>query len=90
MLAHATCNSSKSDYLAADDHLSHWLDRNRVHGNELGRRFNEVGVVHDLTASVRIAEWAYAQEAVTGGRVWSRGREFVSLSSSWSDLFLGW
>jgi hypothetical protein len=90
VLAHATCNSSKADYLAADDHLGHWLDRNRMLGDELGRRFNEVGVVHDVITSVRIAEWAYAQEALTGGRVWNRGRELVSLSSSWSSLFLGW
>jgi hypothetical protein len=90
VLAHAGCNGRKGDYLAAQDHLGHWLDRNRAYGDELGRRFNEIGAVHDLNASVRIAEWAYSQEARAGGRVWFRNRELVALSSSWTELFTGW
>ncbi len=66
VLAHAACNGSKADYLAAQDHLSHWLDRNLVYRDELVHRFNEVGVVHDVTASVRIAEWAYSQRGARG------------------------
>ena len=90
VLAHAACNTSKADYLAAKDHLDHWLDRNGVYGDELVRRFNKAGVVHDVIASVRIAEWAYSQEARAGGPVWSSERELMSLSSAWPDLFAGW
>ena len=89
VLAHAGCTGSKADYLAAEVHLGHWLDRDRMHADELASRFNRAGVVHDLAASVRIAEWAYSQEARIGGRVWSRGRELVALSDAWPDLFSG-
>jgi hypothetical protein len=90
VLAHPACNRSKADYLAALDHLGRWLERNRVVGDELVNRFDKVGAVHDLNASVRIAEWAYGQEAHIGGRVWSHGKELVSLSSTWPDLFSSW
>ena len=79
----------KPNYLPAEPHLCRWLDRNRSQADELADRFSDLGVVHDLTASVRVAEWAYSQEATTGGRVWVGGRELAVLSAAWPDLFAG-
>ena len=41
VLAHAGCNNSKSDYLAAVDHLGAWQERNRVHCEELVARLQK-------------------------------------------------
>ena len=70
VLAHAGCNNSKSDYLAAVDHLGAWQERNRVHCEELVARFTAAEVISDLPASVRIAKWAYEQTEQAGGQVW--------------------
>jgi 5-methylcytosine-specific restriction endonuclease McrA len=46
VLAHATCNLKKSDYLACEYHLAVWTERNRVTGLDTG--FSEAGILHDL------------------------------------------
>jgi hypothetical protein len=87
-LAHAGCNSSKSDYLAAEDHLTAWQERNRVHCEELASRFAAAEVISDLPASVRIARWAYEQAEQAGGQVWLAKDAFKHLGPEWR-LVLG-
>ncbi|HSH75861.1 MAG TPA: HNH endonuclease, partial [Longimicrobiales bacterium] len=86
VLAHQGCNSRKSDLLAAEEHLDHWMDRNRTAGRELGTAFEEVRVQHDLPATVRIARWAYGQVHRAGGQVWVRGTELRRLGEGWEGL----
>jgi hypothetical protein len=87
VLAHSGCNGSKSDYLAAEPHLSAWLARNRQHGVELSARFDHFGVVHDLGSSVQVARWAYTQLDSTDGRVWVDHRTMAPLTPAWQTLF---
>lgn len=86
VLAHAGCNNSKSDYLAAEDHLGAWQERNRVHCEELGARFMAAEVISDLPASVRIARWAYEQTEQAGGQVWVRKDLLRHLGPEWRAL----
>lgn len=88
VLAHAGCNNSKSDYLAAVDHLGAWQERNRVHGEELAARFTAAEVISDLPASVRIAKWAYEQTEQAGGQVWVTKDMLRHLGPEWR-LLLG-
>lgn len=90
VLAHGSCNRSKSDHLAAEEHLERWLNRNRSLGATLNEQFDMLGVAYDLEASNRIAFWAYVQTARIGGQVWERGRHLRPLSPEWMRrLFSG-
>jgi hypothetical protein len=86
VLAHSGCNAAKSDFLAALPHLSRWLDLNRA-DRELNARFTEMGILHDLPRSLRIAEWAYNQAHAAGAFTWLRGKDCIPLPSDWRSSF---
>jgi 5-methylcytosine-specific restriction endonuclease McrA len=90
VLAHATCNNGKSDHLAAEDHLAHWVDFTDTHGEELASEFTSEDLFHDLNTSRHVAAWAYDQLAEVGGKAWAQGggsnRLFVPLSNGWRSL----
>jgi hypothetical protein len=83
VLAHASCNNRKSDYLAAEEHIGAWRDRNASIADELSQRFDDLELPHDIQASVRVAEWAYGQTEKAGGQVWVRDRILKHLPSDW-------
>jgi len=86
VLAHRGCNSSKSDLLAAEEHLERWASRNRGLGSELERAFDAAGIQHDLVATERVARWAYGQVDAVGGQVWVAGREMRELGEGWRGV----
>src|SRR5512132_1616917 len=74
VLADSACNNSKSDYLAAEEHLAKWAGRNNELGAHLGAEFDRVGLVHDIKASATIADWAYHCAFAAGAETFrSRG-----------------
>lgn len=83
VLAHNQCNNAKSDYLAAERHLSAWADRNRVHQEELRSRLEKAALPCDQSASVQIAEWAYQQTEKANGQVWVMEKFLQHLGPAW-------
>lgn len=83
VLADRRCNASKGDHLAAVAHLSKWTERNRTAGRALQEAFDRLGLLHDLEASRRIAYWAYARVAESGGLTWVRSAIFEPLGPGW-------
>ena len=49
----------------------------------------DAGLPNDLTASVRIAEWAYEQVERSQGQVWIAKDQFEYLGSEWRELLVG-
>jgi HNH endonuclease len=86
VLAHARCNSSKSDLLAAEQHLDKWVGRNQRLGEDLNEGFERFGVVHDLTATLQVATWAYGQVHAAQGQVWVEGQTREGLSDGWERM----
>ncbi len=84
VLADGSCNNSKSNYLAAEEHLEHWTKRNRDHGDKLSAEFTNHSLTHDLPASIRVAKWAYGELHQVGGDVWVAGKEMRRLSHRWA------
>jgi len=84
VLAHNQCNNAKSDYLAAENHLAAWVERNRRHQVELQARLDAAGLPCDLTASIQIARWVYEQTEKANGQVWLMERTLQHLSPAWS------
>jgi hypothetical protein len=86
VLAHARCNGSKGDRLAAEPHIDRWRERNELHRQLLLDGFNDAGLLHDLGASVRVARWAYGQAEESGGQVWLEGNVLQPLTREWRGL----
>lgn len=86
VLAHASCNSSKSDRLAASEHLERWAETIADRGSLLTSQFNEHGIFNDLHTSLRITEWAYRQTFEAGGLTWVNGNQLVALDPSWHSI----
>ncbi|MXX68127.1 MAG: HNH endonuclease [Gemmatimonadales bacterium] len=86
VLAHQGCNSSKSDLLAAEEHLERWTERNRVCRDELQAGFEERRVLHNWRATLQIARWAYGQVQRAGGQVWVQTNELTRLSGDWRRI----
>ncbi len=85
VLAHSSCNNSKRDYLAAENHLENWFERNDRYYDDLTQFFNEKGIIHDWPASKQITCWAYEQAASASGHVWVLGKETQPIGQSYID-----
>ncbi len=86
VLTHASCNSQKSDLLAAEEHLERWAGRNQAHGQALAQFFDAESIEHDLVTTVKVACWAYGQVQRAGGQVWVRGKEMRLVTRRWAEL----
>jgi len=82
VLAHASCNSSKSDHIAAADFLDKWVDRNLTLRGGLQEAFTTRGILNDLPTSARVAQWVYATTADVGGLTWTAS-SMVPLEDRW-------
>jgi 5-methylcytosine-specific restriction endonuclease McrA len=87
VLAHITCNNSKSDYLAAERHLASWADRNRKCQEELHTRLQAAALPCDWPASIQIAKWVYYQTEEANGQVWVMKNVLEHLKPTWMDYF---
>jgi 5-methylcytosine-specific restriction endonuclease McrA len=87
VLAHDRCNNAKSDYLAAEQHLAAWAERNRLHQEELQARLLEAGLPCDLSATVQITRWVYQQTEKANGLVWVAEKVLEHLSPVWPQCF---
>jgi 5-methylcytosine-specific restriction endonuclease McrA len=84
VLAHDRCNNAKSDFLAAENHLAAWAERNREHQAELQARLVEASLPCDLTATVQVAKWVYRQTEKANGQVWVEKKVLQHLSPTWA------
>jgi hypothetical protein len=87
VLAHDRCNNAKSDFLAAENHLAAWIERNKEHRVELHERLVEAGLSCDATASIQIAKWVYQQAEMANGQVWVMEKVLKHLGSNWAKCF---
>lgn len=87
VLAHATCNRSKRDFLPAQQHLERWQKRNQELGASLALEFDARGILHDITATEKIAFWAYNQAEGSKSNVWHQSKIILPLEANWRELF---
>ena len=84
VLAHATCNSKKSDRLAAAIHLDAWCEYQNQNAKPLAVEFNRHGILNDFNSTLRIVNWAYNQTFDSHGLTWLRNQELHPLDEGWS------
>jgi 5-methylcytosine-specific restriction endonuclease McrA len=87
VLAHEKCNNAKSDYLAAEKHLAAWVERNRLHQEELESRLQAAMLPCDLSGAIQVAKWAYQQTEKANGQVWVTEKLLQHLSNDWPQCF---
>lgn len=63
-------------------------NRNKSSGDWLAEQFDKRGLVHDLSASLQIAQWTYGQVEHAGSTVWFEHNQLVPLEHSWQSLFI--
>lgn len=86
VLAHATCNRSKRDFLAAPCHLDSWHKRNQLLGKSLSQEFDMCGILHNLDATEKIAVWAYSQAQSAGANLWLKSTDLMPIDPSWRQV----
>ena len=86
VLADERCNSKKRDRLPAYEHLAAWAERNAKYGAQIAGELEQRGLVAELVASKRVAQWAYGQTAAVKGLTWVRADEMVPLEPGWRGL----
>ncbi|CCQ11941.1 hypothetical protein PALB_28420 [Pseudoalteromonas luteoviolacea B = ATCC 29581] len=76
VLAHASCNNSKNDYLASFVHRDNWYEQN------IGKYEREIEVslgnefIANSELSLAVCNWAYQQASQTGAKYWLARGEF--------------
>lgn len=89
VLAHATCNSNKSNLRAASIHLEHWVNQVQRYQNELEHAFSELRISMNLGRPARIANWAYSRDHERQAMTWRRAKELETLPAGWAELLAG-
>jgi hypothetical protein len=89
VLAHQKCNRSKSNFLAGYEHLSKWHTRNQKLSQPLSARFDKDKIVHNLSATLEVARWAYSQAESAGSNLWlSSGSNFEEAGPNWRRILI--
>lgn len=87
VLAHPSCNRSKSDALAGRPHLERWLERLVYRTDELTDIALGAGIMGDAEVSRQIAAWGYTSAATHGGSAWLAPGKYESIDQSYSQYF---
>lgn len=86
VLAHPGCNRSKSDSLAARQHLERWIDRLASRSDVLAEVGQAAGVIVDAPVSRQVARWGYASARVSGGYAWREARQYEPIDEVYITL----
>jgi hypothetical protein len=87
VLAHPSCNRSKSATLAARPHLERWLERLELRSDALAEIGQAAGLVVDAQVSRQIAAWGYMSAIASGGSAWLAAARYEPIDKSYSGCF---
>ena len=87
VLAHPTCNRSKSDTLAAGPHLERWLERIGRRADALQEIGMAAGMLADVQVSRKIATWGYGAAIARGGSAWLAPGRYEAIDQRYSTYF---
>jgi hypothetical protein len=63
------------------------VERNSGFGGQIAGALKERGIIAELAASNRVAEWAYGQTEAASGLTWLRADQMVPLDRGWRQWF---
>ena len=88
VLAHPSCNQSKSATLAARPHLERWLERLERRSDDIAEIGQAAGLVIDAQVSRQIAAWGYTSAIASGGSAWLAAAKYEPVDESYSGCFV--
>jgi hypothetical protein len=86
VLVHGSCNSRKSDLLAAEPHLERWTSFIADHDSDIQLLGAKAGLLVDRPTTIAVAEWSYGHAERVNAEVWVGGTEYGRLSGTWRTL----
>ena len=85
VLAHPSCNRSKSDTLAALPHLERWLEFITRHDDALNEIGETAGRISDRSSCHSVARWGYANAMSSGGQAWLKSNAYEPVNEAYVD-----
>lgn len=86
VLAHAGCNRSKSDTLAAKPHLERWMERLMNKGEQLQEIGVSAGMQTDSATLRKVASWGYSSACLSSSRAWLSPSNYVPVDSTYTQV----
>lgn len=83
VLAHPSCNRSKSDTLAAKAHLYRWLEFVQSNADNLSQIGYEAGIMANQGSMDSVARWGYANAVDGGGQGWVKPNQYEPIDDSY-------
>ena len=83
VLAHPSCNRSKSDTLAAKGHLENWRVYTSKHEDDLAEIGILAGRSANLQSSLAVTRWSYGNGCASGAQAWVKAGEYVAVDGSY-------
>jgi 5-methylcytosine-specific restriction endonuclease McrA len=87
VLAHPSCNRSKSNTLAAKPHLIRWLEFMDTHDSDLKEIGREAGINADASTTLAVARWGYSNALSSGGQAWVKSAQYEPIESTYLGLW---
>lgn len=87
VLAHPSCNRSKSDMLAAKRHLENWLQRLEKRSDDLAEVSMDLGFPAEPDICRRVACWGYGSAIAGGSVAWVAPNSFETVDQSYLQCF---
>jgi len=88
VLADPGCNRSKSDTLAAKQHLSKWLAFVQTNADNLAQIGHDAGIVIDEASMHSVARWGYANAIASGAQGWVRSAHYEPIEGRYLELWI--
>ena len=86
VLAHGSCNRSKSDVLAAKRHVDNWLEQITRYPDDISQIAMNAGVISDEQTILSVAKWSYQQGHEAGAHAWVRKGEFERIGNTYKQI----
>ena len=88
VLAHPSCNRSKSDTLAASPHLERWLERLVRQSDSITEIGLSAGMIADAKVSRQIASWGYTSALLNGAKAWISAAKYEAIDERYRNYFM--
>lgn len=87
VLAHPSCNRSKSDTLAAKQHLRNWLEFAQTNADDLSQIGHEAGIIADKSSMDAVARWGYANGIAAGSQGWIKAACYEPIDETYISMW---
>ena len=87
VLAHPSCNRSKSDTLAAKTHLHRWLEFVQFNADDLSQIGYDAGIMADEGSMDSVARWGYSNAVAGGGQGWVKPNQYEPIDDTYLKVW---